>query len=117
MIGGMFSGHDESGGDIISETKPDGTVAQYKIFYGMSSAEAMAKFNGGLENARYRAAEGKSVRVPYRGPIENTVFHILGGLRSAHTYVGASSMEHYADKVVFIRSTIQTNDVFGQVKH
>ena len=66
MLGGMLSGHDESGGELIEE---DGK--KYKLFYGMSSATAMAKHSGGV--ASYRAAEGKTVKVPYKGPIQNTV--------------------------------------------
>lgn len=71
MLGGMFAGHDESGGDLINI---DGN--KFKEFYGMSSDVAMIKYNGKVAN--YRASEGKCVRVPYRGPIEATVKEILG---------------------------------------
>jgi GMP reductase len=116
MLGGMLAGHDESGGDLVEVEQADGSVHKFKTFFGMSSAEAMDKFNGGLKKASYRAAEGKSVRVPYRGPVEGTVLHLLGGLRSAHTYVGAATMEEYADRVCFVRVTMQTNDHFGVVR-
>lgn len=53
----------------------------FKIFYGMSSDTAMQKHAGGV--AEYRSSEGKTVKVPYRGPIEETVRDCLGGLRSA----------------------------------
>ena len=44
--------------------------------------------------AGYRASEGKAVEVPYRGPVEGTIRDILGGLRSACTYVGANQLKH-----------------------
>ncbi len=62
MAGGMFSGHDESGGDL----KTIGGK-KFKEFYGMSSAVAMKKHVGKV--ADYRASEGKYVLVPYRGPV------------------------------------------------
>ena len=62
MCGSMFAGHDECAGEIT--TSKDGE--KYKIFYGMSSASAMNKYHGGV--AKYRSAEGKTVKVPYKGP-------------------------------------------------
>ena len=82
MLGGMLAGHDESGGELIEDSG-----GSYKSFYGMSSAKAMETHYG--EIADHRAPEGKEVRVPYRGPLEVTVQSILGGLRSACSYVGA----------------------------
>ena len=72
MLGGMLAGHDECSGDIIAR---DGQ--KYQRFYGMSSRAAMEKYAGGV--AQYRAAEGKEVLVPYRGPIAGTAQEILGG--------------------------------------
>jgi len=102
MIGGMFAGTDEAAG----ESTEDG-----KVFYGMSSAEAMNKHSGGV--ATYRAAEGKRVVVPYRGPVANTVQDILGGLRSACTYVGASRLKDLSKCTTFIRVNRQLNTVWG----
>ena len=48
MLGGMFSGHDQSGGDVIEK---DGKM--YKLFYGMSSATAMKKYTGGVNDYRW----------------------------------------------------------------
>ncbi|ETV99461.1 GMP reductase, variant [Aphanomyces invadans] len=87
MLGGMLAGHDESGGDVIETS--DGRI--FKRFYGMSSATAMKKHAGGV--AEYRSSEGKSVTVPYRGPVDNTIKDILGGVRSTCTYVGASMLK------------------------
>ncbi|CAI5742716.1 unnamed protein product [Peronospora destructor] len=65
MLGGMFAGHDESGGD-----KVEIGGKEFKRFYGMSSSEAMKKHNGGV--AEYRSSEGKSVTVAYPGPVAAT---------------------------------------------
>ncbi len=51
--------------------------------------------------------------VPYRGAVENTCLDILGGLRSACTYVGAGQLKHLSKRTTFIRVTMQTNEFFG----
>ena len=51
---------------------------QFKKFYGMSSTTAMEKHSGGVAN--YRSSEGKAVVIPYRGPVEATIFDLLGGM-------------------------------------
>lgn len=105
MLGGMLAGHDESGGELVEE---DGK--QYKLFYGMSSDTAMDKYHGGVAN--YRASEGKTVKVPYRGPIANTLLDIQGGVRSTCTYVGASALKELSKRTTFIRVQEQENRVF-----
>lgn len=106
MLGGMFAGHDESGGELVDR---DGK--KYKLFYGMSSTTAMNKHSGGL--AEYRSSEGKTVEVPYRGKLEDTVKDILGGLRSACSYVGARTLKDLSRYTTFIRTTRQLNNMFG----
>ena len=106
MLGGMLSGHDQSGGDVIER---DGK--KYKLFYGMSSATAMNKHVGGV--SEYRASEGKTVEVPYRGDAEKTIMDILGGLRSACTYTGAGRLKELPKRTTFIRVTQQTNEIFS----
>lgn len=110
MSGGMFSGHDESGGDIVEK---DGK--KYKEFYGMSSKRAMEKHSGGVAN--YRASEGKSVLIPYRGPVSETLKTILGGIRSTCTYVGASKLKELSKRTTFIRVNFHHNKVFGDEKN
>ncbi|MDX1900462.1 MAG: GMP reductase [Gammaproteobacteria bacterium] len=105
MLGGMFSGHDECLGDVIKENG-----SAFKRFYGMSSAEAMEKYHGSV--AEYRASEGRSVNVPYRGPVKETVLDILGGIRSACTYVGAHRLKEVSKRTTFIRVSRQLNEVF-----
>ena len=106
MLGGMFAGHNESGGELIEK---DGK--KYRQFYGMSSSTAMDKHVGGVAN--YRASEGKTVRVPYRGPVEETVLDILGGIRSTCTYVGASHLKELTKRTTFIRVEEQENQVYN----
>ncbi|WP_303720530.1 GMP reductase [Malonomonas rubra] len=105
MLGGMLAGHDESGGQLVHR---DGQ--QFKLFYGMSSSTAMEKHAGGV--AEYRASEGKTVEVPYRGPVEETVKDILGGVRSTCTYVGAGALKELTKRTTFIRVQEQENKTF-----
>jgi GMP reductase len=107
MLGGMLSGHDECLGDVFEK---DGK--KFKRFYGMSSSEAMNKYHGQV--AEYRSSEGKSVNVPYKGAVDNTILDILGGVRSTCTYVGAESLKELSKRTTFIRVTMQLNDVFNQ---
>jgi GMP reductase len=134
MLGGMLAGHDEGGGEIISkliETDelqarkrelPDGQIEwtwtgnkteekKYMQFYGMSSDTAMNKHNGGIAN--YRSSEGRTVTVPYRGSVNNTVLDLLGGLRSTCTYVGANTLKNLSKCTTFVRVTQQFNGVFA----
>ena len=106
MLGGMLAGHDECAGEEVLEGD-----TRYKVFYGMSSDTAMNKHNGGV--ATYRASEGKTVRVKYRGPVSETVQQILGGLRSACTYVGAKEIKHLPKCTTFVKVYRQLNTVYG----
>lgn len=106
MAGGIFAGHDECGGQI----RDGGHGEKKMLHYGMSSKTANEKYNGGLSD--YRASEGRTVEVPYRGPIKNTVQEIYGGLRSACSYVGAFNLPSLYDcgKLVQVNRTI--NNIF-----
>ena len=106
MLGGMFAGHDESGGEIVEENGK-----KFRLFYGMSSQTAMDKHSGGV--AEYRASEGKTVKVSYKGAVSDTVKDILGGVRSTCTYVGASTLRELSKRTTFIRVLEQENQVFG----
>lgn len=105
MLGGMLAGHTESGGELIEINGE-----KFKQFYGMSSTTAMEKHVGGV--AEYRASEGKTVQVPFRGDVEVTLKDILGGLRSACTYVGASRLKELTKRTTFIRVAEQENTVY-----
>lgn len=106
MLGGMLAGHTESGGEIISRNGE-----KFKAFYGMSSETAMEKHAGGVAN--YRASEGKTVEIQYRGDVIHTVQDILGSLRSTCTYVGASRLKELTKRTTFIRVQEQHNEVFS----
>ena len=107
MLGGMLAGRNESGGETVERGGK-----KYRQFYGMSSSTAMDKHVGGV--AEYRASEGKTVEVPYRGAVENTVQDILGGIRSTCTYVGASTLKELTKRTTFIRVAEQENRTFTE---
>tara|TARA_E500000081_G_scaffold109078_1_gene111006 strand:- start:8000 stop:9043 length:1044 start_codon:yes stop_codon:yes gene_type:complete len=103
MLGGMLAGHDESEGEVV-----DGKIQ----FYGMSSDAAMSVH--GTRKDGYRGAEGKVVKLPYKGAVEKTVIEILGGLRSTCTYIGAKRIKDMPKCTTFVRCTQQVNQVFNQ---
>ncbi len=123
MLGGMFAGHDEGGGDIISRsgrklssetalgTHDLGYGDMFVEFYGMSSETAQNKHGDGLTG--YRASEGKRVLIPYKGGVKNTVKDILGGVRSACTYTGSISLKELSKRTTFVRVNNQLNNVYG----
>lgn len=106
MLGGMLAGHDESEQEIIEENGQ-----KFLQFYGMSSTTAMKKHKGGV--AEYRASEGKTVKIPYRGSINDSLQDILGGVRSTCTYVGARTLKDLSKCTTFVRVNQQLNTVFG----
>ena len=106
MLGGMFAGHTESGGDLVT----DENGQMFKDFYGMSSELAQQRYYGDL--AEHRASEGKKVRLKYKGSIDITVQSILGGVRSACSYVGAKTLKDLPKCTTFIRVTQTTNEIF-----
>ncbi|WP_108652695.1 GMP reductase [Dongshaea marina] len=107
MLGGMLAAHSESGGERFEK---DGR--EYMRFYGMSSATAMKQYAGGV--AKYRASEGKTVELAFRGPVENTLQDILGGVRSTCTYVGAARLKELTKRTTFIQVREQENNVYGK---
>jgi len=73
----------------------------------MSSEDAMNKHNGGM--ASYRASEGRTVEVEYKGPVDKTIKDILGGIRSCCTYVGAEKLKHLSKCTTFVLVNNQYN--------
>ena len=106
MCGSMFAGHEESAGEMIEENGK-----KYKIFYGMSSAAAMNKYSGGV--AHYRSAEGKIVKVPYKGKVADTILNILGGIRSTMTYINARKIKNIPKCATFIRVNNIVNKIYN----
>lgn len=106
MSGSMFAGHNESGGKLIEENGKT-----YKIFYGMSSNTAMTTYSGGV--AKYKSSEGKTVKIEHRGPVENTILDIQGGIRSTMTYIGAKNIKDIPKCVTFIKVNRQLNTIYN----
>ena len=102
MLGGMLAGHDECYGQVDGE---------HMTFYGMSSDTAQLLYYG--EKQTYRASEGKTVSVPYRGRVSDTIEEILGGLRSACTYAGAKCIKDLPKCTTFVRVNNQLNTSLG----
>ena len=98
MLGGMLAGHKEalSEDELKASEREDGMVE----YYGMSSAEAMNKYSGGI--AKHRASEGRVQAIEYRGEVEGTVLSILGGIRSTCTYVGAMKLKELSKRTTFV---------------
>ena len=127
MLGGMLSGHDEGGGQVITKFYETNQI-EYEVgshlenrnrvieekhfvkFYGMSSKAANDKHFGGLKE--YRSSEGREVLIPYRGSVKNTTQDLLGGLRSTCTYVGASTLKNLSKCTTFIKCTQQFNSIY-----
>tara|TARA_Y100000592_G_scaffold100847_1_gene183244 strand:+ start:574 stop:1626 length:1053 start_codon:yes stop_codon:yes gene_type:complete len=101
MIGGMLAGHDES-----EQTPKDGKIE----FYGMSSDRAREKH--GKRKDGYRGNEGRWISLPHRGPVEPTIEDILGGVRSAATYIGARRLKDMPKCATFVRVENNINKVY-----
>ena len=140
MLGGMLAGHDQSGGEIIEKDgkkrkqfygmSSSTAMKKHKVTTKVNYFKFRITFTGNtryfiilfsltLYNliqggvAEYRASEGKTVEVDYRGDVNDTILDILGGLRSACTYVGAGKVKEMPKRTTFIRVTQQVNEVFG----
>ena len=108
MIGGMLSGHDECDGEL--EFEDDNPEPVGMKFYGMASSTAMNRH--GHPNREYRGEEGKTVTVPYRGPVKNTVMDILSGVRSACTYIGAERLKDLPKCATFVKVNNTHNKIY-----
>lgn len=132
MLGGMLAGCDEGGGNVISKLYQTSEVAEmtdtgpkmvieekrFVKFFG-SSTTAAQKENGGVQN--HRTSEGRIVHIPYKGPVSNPVTDILGGVRSACTYVGAKSLKQLSKCATFVQlknskthNTVMENYTVGE---
>ena len=112
MIAGMLSGTDECDGEWEYADPSDKTSKKINfLFHGMSSKEAQEKWNGGLSD--YRASEGKEVKVPYKGSVDEVVQQILGGLRSACSYTGARKLKDLSKCTTFVKCNSTHNKVYG----
>ncbi len=103
MMGSMFAGCDESPGDFeLYQGR------KYKVYRGMGSIAAME--NGSKDryfqtNAKKLVPEGVEGRVAYKGMVEDTVFQLIGGLRSGMGYCGAKDVETLKETGRFVKIT------------
>ena len=76
----------------------------------MSSDTAMNKHHGGV--SKYRSSEGKTVKVDYKGPVEETIKDLLGGIRSSCTYVNAANLKDLSKCTTFVTVNNQVNTFY-----
>ena len=101
MMGSLFAGTDEAPGDFeLYQGR------KYKVYRGMGSIAAME--NGSKDryfqsNAKKLVPEGVEGRVAYKGTLEDTVFQLIGGLRSGMGYCGAATIEELHEKAEFVK--------------
>ena len=105
MMGGQFAGHDQNPGEVIEENGK-----KMKLFYGMSSKQAMVKHYGKMNN--YRSSEGRELRIPYKGDLNDTIQDYLGGVRSTCTYIGAREIKDMSKCTTFLLTPQQLNTHF-----
>jgi len=106
MIGGLFAGVEESPGEkILFEGR------SFKSYRGMGSISAMDKgskdryFQDVEEDITKLVPEGVEGRVPYKGPLADTIYQLIGGLRAAMGYCGTKNIHELRDKSKFIKIT------------
>lgn len=104
MIGGMLAGVDESPGEkILYEGR------SFKVYRGMGSLGAMKEgskdryFQDAEDDIKKLVPEGVEGRVPYKGPLEDTIYQFIGGLRSAMGYCGAKTIEDFKTNSKFVK--------------
>jgi len=103
MLGSLLAGCRESPGETVHYQG-----RTWKEYRGMGSLKAMRKGSGdryGQNSSGKLVAEGVEGRVPYRGPLADTVFQLLGGLRSGMGYVGAGNLVELRERATFVRIT------------
>ena len=106
MIGSLFAGTEETPGELILYQG-----RSYKRYRGMGSLDAMGMgskdryFQSDVEEAEKLVPEGIEGRVPYRGPLSETLYQLVGGLRSGMGYVGAKDIDELQKKAKFVRIT------------
>ena len=103
MLGGMLAFHNEGEMELV-----DG---KYE-FYGMSSDRAM-EIHGSRKDG-YKGSEGKVVKLNSKGKVKDTIVEILGGLRSACTYIGARRIKDMPKCASFVMVNNQHNEIYGR---
>lgn len=104
MLGGLLAGTKESPGAMVYHQGKN-----FKQYRGMGSLSAMRRGSGdryGQNSSGKLVAEGVEARVPYKGPLADVTFQLMGGLRSGMGYVGARSLAELREKAKFVRVTL-----------
>jgi IMP dehydrogenase len=105
MLGSLFAGTEESPGEMeIYQGR------SFKVYRGMGSMAAMSQAHGSSDryfqdDAKKLVPEGVEGRVPFKGPLADTVYQLMGGLRSAMGYCGTPTIESLKNDGEFIRIT------------
>lgn len=107
MFGSMFSGFDQSAGELVEK---DGK--KYKEYFGSSSNKALDVFYG--KKDAHRASEGRYVLMPYKGDINVFLQDLFGALRSTGTYIGARTLKEFSRRATFVRVNRQLNTSLEQ---
>ena len=106
MIGGLFAGVDESPGELVLYEG-----RSYKYYRGMGSLEAMKHgskdryFQDAEDDIKKLVPEGIEGRVPHKGPLGETIYQMVGGLRAAMGYCGTKSIRELKQRATFVRMT------------
>ena len=105
MIGSLFAGTDEAPGDVVLFQG-----RSYKVYRGMGSIGAMKegskdRYFQTESDERKLVPEGIEGRVPYKGPVADTLYQLSGGLRSGMGYLGAATLEALRERARFVRIT------------
>ena len=106
MIGGLFAGTDEAPGEIILYQG-----RSYKLYRGMGSVAAMREgsrdryFQAEVSTEAKLVPEGIEGRVPYRGSLSQSIYQLIGGLRSGMGYCGCKNLDEMRTKTRFIKIT------------
>lgn len=106
MVGGMLAGTDETPGEkVLYEGR------SYKVYRGMGSLEAMKEgskdryFQDAEDDIKKLVPEGIEGIVPHKGPLGDTIYQLVGGLRSAMGYCGAKNIQEMKTKTKFVQIT------------
>ncbi len=120
MLGGMLAGTEETPGEMIMKATSHSafgaplTFGEFKKYRGSASKES---YEAQGKDTAWRTAEGESFTVPYKGSVSDILQDIEGGLRSSFSYVGASNLKEFQEKVIFVSisaASIKENGAHGK---
>ena len=104
MLGSLFAGTDEAPGELVLHQG-----RSYKVYRAMGSLSAMRQggreryFQEEIQSAAKLVPEGVESRVPHRGPLANSIYQLLGGVRAGMGLVGATNLEELRERAQWVR--------------